>query len=394
MEKAYVDENYGRNLTLPADVPDAHTRALRALIRQKELALLLIAEADTGGDRQRLTGVSTLDRFSAGGIVVPADGAVWLVTGNALPDTEQDAGYRCVLHEEPYRYYRANGFCRQTMERLLSGGRRVGTVHGAYMRTSLHTFWTQTLGCELVDVTMDAERCGAAALPAEREAMRRASVQTARLFAAAQGILEPGLTLREARIELRRCAYRLGCFGADDGISSSLTLHIFPGGGPPETNGRETLEAGDCVGFRACCVWDDARYSMAARVFCLDSQFPAPMDALWAAACEAQRAAVRVIRPGACLQAAADAANAVLRARGCCADESRFLFAIGCARQERPCLLDASAQWPLSEGMILAIAPTAALLSGQQFCCADVFEVTADGCIPLAPLSREPVLLG
>ena len=41
MEKAYVDENYGRNLTLPADVPDAHTRALRALIRQKELALLL-----------------------------------------------------------------------------------------------------------------------------------------------------------------------------------------------------------------------------------------------------------------------------------------------------------------------------------------------------------------
>ena len=133
---------------------------------------------------------------------------------------------------------------------------------------------------------------------------------------------------------------------------------------------------------------------MAARVFCLDSQFPAPMDALWAAACEAQRAAVRVIRPGACLQAAADAANAVLRARGCCADESRFLFAIGCARQERPCLLDASAQWPLSEGMILAIAPTAALLSGQQFCCADVFEVTADGCIPLAPLSREPVLLG
>ena len=120
MEKAYVDENYGRNLTLPADVPDAHTRALRALIRQKELALLLIAEADTGGYRQRLTGVSTLDRFSAGGIVVPADGAVWLVTGNALPDTEQDAGYRCVLHEEPYRYYRANGFCRQTMERLLS----------------------------------------------------------------------------------------------------------------------------------------------------------------------------------------------------------------------------------------------------------------------------------
>lgn len=82
------------------------------------------------------------------------------------------------------------------------------------MRTSLCTFWTQTLGCELVDVTMDAERCGAAALPAEREAMRRASVQTARLFAAAQGILEPGLTLREARIELRRCAYRLGCFGA------------------------------------------------------------------------------------------------------------------------------------------------------------------------------------
>ena len=153
------------------------------------------------------------------------------------------------------------------MERLLSGGRRVGTVHGAYMRTSLCTFWTQTLGC----------------------------------------------------------------FGADDGISSSLTLHIFPGGGPPETNGRETLEAGDCVG---------------------------------------------------------------LRARGCCADESRFLFAIGCARQERPCLLDASAQWPLSEGMILAFAPTAALPSGQQFCCADVFEVTADGCIPLAPLSREPVLLG
>ena len=118
------------------------------------------------------------------------------------------------------------------------------------------------------------------------------------------------------------------------------------------------------------------------------------MDALWAAACEAQRAAARVIRPGACLQAAVDAANAVLRARGCCADESRFLFAIGCARQERPCLLDASAQWPLSEGMILAIAPTAALPSGQQFCCADVFEVTADGCIPLAPLSREPVLLG
>ena len=155
------------------------------------------------------------------------------------------------------------------MERLLSGGRRVGTVHGAYMRTSLCTFWTQTLGC----------------------------------------------------------------FGADDGISSSLTLHIFPGGGPPETNGRETLEAGDCVGLRACCVWDDARYSMAARVFCLGSQFPAPMDALWAAACEAQRAAARAIRPGACLQAAADAANAVLRARGCCADESRFLFAIGCARQ-------------------------------------------------------------
>lgn len=280
------------------------------------------------------------------------------------------------------------------MERLLSGGRRVGTVHGAYMRTSLCTFWTQTLGCELVDVTMDADRCGATAFPAEREAMRRASVQTARLFAAAQGILEPGLTLREARIELRRCAYRLGCFGADDGISSSLTLHIFPGGGPPETNGRETLEAGDCVGLRACCVWDDARYSMAARVFCLGSQFPAPMDALWAAACEAQRAAARAIRPGACLQAAADAANAVLRARGCCADESRFLFAIGCARQERPCLLDASAQWPLSEGMILAFAPTAALPSGQQFCCADVFEVTADGCIPLAPLSREPVLLG
>ena len=393
MEKAYLDENYGRKLTLPADVPDTHTRALQALMRQKELALLLVAEADTGGYRQRLTGVSTLDRFSAGGIVVPADGAVWLVTGNALPDSEQDAGYRCVLHEEPYRFYRANGFCRQTMERLLSGGRRVGTVHGAYMRTSLRTFWTQTLGCELVDVTLEAEQCGAV-LPAEREAMRRASVQTARLFAAAQGILEPWLTLREARIELRRCAYRLGCFGADDGISSSLTLHIFPGGGPPETNGRETLEAGDCVGLRACCVWDDARYSMAARVFCLGSQFPAPMDALWAAACDAQRAAARALRPGACLQTAADAANAVLRAHGCCADESRLLFAIGCARQERPYLLDASAQWPLPEGMILAIAPTAALPSGQQFCCADVFEVTADGCIPLAPLSREPVLLG
>lgn len=393
MEKVYLDENYGRKLTLPADVPDAHAQALQTLMRQKELALLLIVEADTGGYRQRLTGVSTLDRFSAGGIIVPADGPVWLITGNAMPDTERDAGYRCVLQEEPYRCCRANGFCRQTMERLLSGSRRVGTIHGTRMRTSLHTFWTQTLGCELVDVTMDAERCKAAAFPAEREAMRRASVQTARLFAAAQGILEPGLTLREARIELRRCAYRLGCFGADDGISSSLTLHVFPGGGPPETE-RETLEADDCVGLRTCCVWDDARYSFAARIFCLSSRLPAQMDALWSAACEAQRAAVQMIRPGVSLQTAADAANAALCMRGCCADESRFLFAIGCARQERPYLLDASAQWPLQEGTILAIAPTAALPSGQQLCCADVFEVTADGCAPLVPLRQEPVLLG
>lgn len=394
MEKVYLDENYGRKVTLPADVPETHVQALRALMRQKGLSLLLIVEADTGGYRQRLTGVSTLDRFSAGGIIVPADGAVWLMTGNALPDTEQDAGYRCVLHGTPYRYYRTNGFCRQTMERLLSDGRRIGTVHGTRMRTSLRTFWMQTLGCELVDVTMDAERCKAAALPAEREAMRRASVQTARLFAAAQGILKPGLTLREARIELRRCAYRLGCFGADDGISSGLTLYVFPDGGQPEIDGRETLEAGDCVGLRACCIWDDARYSMAARAFCLSSQFPASMDALWAAACEAQRAAVRAIRPGVSLQTAANVANDVLRAHGCRTDESRFLFAIGCARQERPYLLDASAQWPLLERMILVIAPTAALPSGQQLCCADVFEVTADGCTPLVALRQEPLLLG
>ena len=40
------------------------------------------------------------------------------------------------------------------------------------------------------------------------------------------------------------------------------------------------------------------------------------------------------------------------------------------------------------------LAPTAALPSGQQLCCADVFEVTADGCTPLVALRQEPLLLG
>lgn len=391
MNHYYLDENYGRKLTLPACVPASHAQALQTLMCEKDLALLLIVEADEGGYRQWLTGMATLERFSAGGIIVPSEGPVWLITGNTLPETEQSETYRVQTHTNPYSFHQSNGFCQQTLDRLLAGKKRIGTVHGQKMRTTLHAFLTQTLGCELIDVTMDAERCKMKKLPAEREAMRLAARQTARLLSSAQGIFELGLTLREACVELRRCAYRLGCFGADDGISSGLSLQVYPGENTQEH--ENVLHESDCIGLHTCCVWDDARYSIGARVFALDKELPAALRTLWNAACEAQRAAAHAIRPGVSLQTVADVANKVLCAHGCCTDPSRFLFAIGCARQERPFLLDESEAWPLEESTILAIAPTAALPSGQQLCCADLFEVTADGCVPLVPLCHDPMLL-
>ncbi len=234
------------------------------------------------------------------------------------------------------------------MERLLSGGRRVGkpfTAHICARRCARSGRRRLAAARRCDDGCRSVRGNGASGKSARQCAVR--PCRTARLFAAGRGILEPGLTLREARIEAPLCLPARLLVRMTD-LQQSDAAYI------PRRRAARDERAGNAGGgrlrrLRACCVWDDARYSMAARVFCLwqsisgsDGCTPGPRPV-------SARAAARAIRPGACLQAAADAANAVLRARGCCADESRFLFAIGCARQERP-LLDASAQWPLSGG--------------------------------------------
>ncbi len=402
MNGNYFDASYGRFLTVRQELLDERICAFRRMMEENCLDMLFVACPDEGGYRGWLTGTCKLDRFSEGGIWITKKGPVLLVTGSKMAFEEkaaqEEAGWefnvltyngKCMEHKTPYHYYEADRLDVVQIKKILGNNRRIGVVHMPQMRAELYDglmHWIENL--QIIDVTKQADFVKACKSDADVALMESLAGKADRIFYGTCAILHPDMYEREAVNELRNCAYRLGAYGNDDGISTRIHLRsgeindndiVYPG---------KLMKEGETVNLKIHFAGDDSCYGALARSYYLGDEPTGEIRRLWGAAVAAQYAAAQLLIPGSTVKEAADAGNKILAEYGFEPENSSVIAGIGYGIRECPKLSDDSENWKLKENMVLFVEFTAGIKK-FSVCCGDMYAVNPEGARRLNRFPQE-----
>jgi Xaa-Pro aminopeptidase len=264
----------------------------------------------------------------------------------------------------------------------------VGVVHPQFLKKNVRDYLCATYpSCVLRDVTEEFYAAKAVKTQPELESLGEAAHQYDLLLTTASLVLRPERLEKEVVNEIRQ---RLAWQGSDSetpGFHTEVLLTSAPDGAPAVQEpirwpGRR-LQYGDRVNVTIHGYQASGFAASIGRSFVLGSASQEAKD-FWALAVEAQALAASLAKPGTTLRQITQAVNDFLTQRGVPADETGWIHGIGTSTYEAPRNVDATADMPLSENMVLSIGPAVKPQGKDAYACTDMFQVTAQGAVRLS----------
>jgi Xaa-Pro aminopeptidase len=341
----------------------------------------------------------TIPWYLLGGYILKKSGKLIYVNSDALftePAVIQPDPGMPPMPENPW-CETVPGFYIGDIKDCVSDG-KLGVVNPDGLKKTLSDFIAANLGdIQLVDITEDVYKLKAVKCQDGLEGMAQAAKLHDRLFSALEISIQDGRTEREASVDIRQ---RLSDFGADaQDINNTIAVSITsaPQGGPSAKDivfpGRR-FQYGDRVNVAASgMMWSQANgFSGAIGRCCTLGKATDETKKYWQLAVEAQDFAAKAIADGAVstLKQLTEKLNAEFMApNGLPAVTGNWAFGIGSARWESPMAVGDTADWQLQPGMTIVLAPPVAVPGQDDYCCADMYAIEADGVRPLTGSSRE-----
>lgn len=362
-------------------IKDSHSKALSELLERRGLSHVLFLNPSLGNVDMWLKGQEELptpapfDRNSA--YIFAVDGEL----------TEL-----CQTTTHPTDRAQFPHFEDMDLSHVFRG--KVGVVNPMFLKKNLRDHLESAYGdYSFVDVTEDFYALKAVKTPEEIEALGKAAQEYDRLFTAMPLVLRAERLEKEVVNELRQRAAWQGAESETPGFHTMVELTSAPEGqeavkGEIMWPGRR-LRIGDRVNISVRGYQDVGYAAALGRSFVL-GQSAEETQKLWSIAREAQTLAADLAKPGTTLRQVAGAVDAFLEGKGLPAPKSAWIYGVGTSAYEQPRNVDASADWPLQENMVLAIGPEILPQGQDPYRCLDVFVVTGDGAVRL---NRAPQTL-
>lgn len=270
---------------------------------------------------------------------------------------------------------------------------KVGVVHPQYLKKNVRDYLTASYsGCALVDVTGEFYAVKAVKSPEELAALKANAAQYDLLLTTASLVIRPERLEKEVVNEIRQRLAWQGAGSETPGFHNQVLLTSAPDSAesvsePIMWPGRR-LQWGDRVNVTVHGYLQGGFAASIGRSFVLG---PASDEAkkYWSLAVEAQGLAASLAKPGATLRQVAQAVNEFLTGRGLPADETGWIHGVGTSTYEAPRNVDATADMPLEENMVLSIGPAVQPQGKDAYVCTDLFVVTAEGAVRLSKTAQS-----
>lgn len=273
-------------------------------------------------------------------------------------------------------------------------GSPVGIVNPAYLKKNVRDYLAASYPAFVfVDVTEAFYQAKAVKSPEEINALKDAAAEYDRLFTAMPLVLRPERLEKEAVNELRQRMMWQGSESETPGFHTMVELTSAPDGGssaevPMNWPGRR-LQVRDRVNVTVRGYWQNGFAAALGRSFVLGVPSE-ETQRCWNVAVEAQALAASLARPGTTLRRINEEVGAYLTRQGFPPTDAAWIYGVGTSAYEAPRNVDATADWPLRENMVLAIGPEVKPTEQDAYACLDVFAVTEDGARRLG--TTQPVM--
>lgn len=270
---------------------------------------------------------------------------------------------------------------------------KVGIVNPQCLKKNVRDHLTEAYpDFSFMDITDRFYALKAVKSQEEINQIREACMRYDRLFTAMPLLLRPERLEKEVVNEIRQRAAWQGADSETPGFHSMVTLTSAPDGAaaaqePLSWPGRR-LQMGDRINVVLNGYQDNGFSAALGRSFLLGTPSKESVRC-WDLAVKAQALAASMLKPGMTLRQIGEAVDQFLGEKGFPAQSSVWIHGIGTAAYEYPRNTDHSIDWPLEEGMVLAVGPE--LRPGDQdpLRCVDVFVVTGSGGLQLSKAPQQ-----
>lgn len=269
----------------------------------------------------------------------------------------------------------------------------VGIVNPQFLKKNVRDYLSSAYPAfQFVDVTEEFYKVKAERSPEEIEMLKAAAGEYDKLFQAMALVLRPERLEKEVATELRQRIAWQGAESETPGFHTLVELTSAPDGADAASEpmlwpGRR-LQVRDRVNVSLRGYFQNGWATALGRSYVLGEPSREALEH-WTVAVEAQTLAASLAKPGATLREIEARVNAFLAEKGLPLLKTAWIHGIGTAVYEQPRNVDASADWPLKEGMTLAIGPEVQPEGKDPYRCLDVFVVTAEGAVRLSATSQE-----
>lgn len=372
---------------------------VRALLRERGLAAVLILVPGHEGYRQWLAGTLKQGDQAEGAVLLGLEGPVYSYQSNGcVAPGEENTPFVGGIPPAPADFACVRALPRvdpRDMEQVMAraGTRRLGIVHPSPVNAALWDAITRYVpDVEWVDITARLAMIKGVPSELDREIWSVNTRWMDQTFQGACAMLMEGRTEYDIAREITYAARRLGCGGEFVSLTAPVRVTSGQQGEPPAREpflfpGRR-LREGDRVSIRAWPTFHSFYRTTLSRAWTLGPA-TAQTRERWQAVLTAQQLAAERLVPGATIAEVADAVNAALRQKGLPQARNLFIHGVGYEPEQRPCQLDESANLPLPEGMILAVEPVLDFGDEEPYCVGDPFMVAPGGARRLSRLTRE-----
>lgn len=273
----------------------------------------------------------------------------------------------------------------------------VGIVNPQFLKKNVRDHLEETYpGFGFVDITDRFYALKAVKSPDEVAQIKEACRRYDLLFTAMPLMLRPERLEKEVVNELRQRAAWQGAESETPGFHNMVTMTSSPDGGyaaqePIAWPGRR-LQVGDRVNVVLNGYQDNGFSAALGRAYMMGEPSKETAE-YWELAVKAQELAASMLKPGMTLSRIGDAVDKFFGDRGFPAQSSAWIHGVGTAAYEYPRNVDHSANWPLEEGMVLAVGPELRVGDQDPFRCVDVYVVTKEGGIRLSEAQQQLIQL-
>lgn len=371
--------------------------AVKAMMKEEELSVLLLIDMVRGGYFQWILGAGISERPTEEILIFPAEGEMRICLTSECFSEEQQNAYKKIdaVNSQDARFGDAANvpaLYAGYVKEYLADNKKVGIIYPNSLRKTVKDYLeTEIPGIAFVDVTAKMERLKAVKSPVERKILKDMAEYHDRLFQTVGCLTIPGRTEGDFVKELRYRAYQMGCGGED--VTRNAVVHftsdqegaqefqeevLYPG---------RVLREGDRLNLKAQCVAYDDFYGALGRCFVLGTASEKTKRD-WEQLIKVQDYMASLVKPGVTLKEIAEETDAYRMKEGLPADGTNFIYSIGHKAGEAPNLCDES-DMPLENGMVLVLAPELKREGEAPMYCADMYELTDGQAVRLSTFPRE-----